>query len=371
MKNKIFTRLFLAAFLISGFSLVGYSQDNMYHGNSNWDELSDYPLIISENFQDWDYTDADGYGLKTEASEASCATNARTDKDLYSTFTVKRPVNPAQGVTGNFAFYLDFCLILPNCDTQSGTLYTENPDGVGSGDNQGESWANVSVGSLNIYDNYQGIRPDSLGVGGDGSGSLTTSKISKLERVQYTTSSYGKKRGFNLEIGFDLGDGTIAWDTLRYIPGSKLTPLRPEGDPSYDNIATPLDFEASNRGWVFEEKFDPEIYQNVYLRWRPTNPDDNRQIVRIHDIKIYGVMNQSDVVTSSADLAVNDLNISYEGRLFRVSKESRVAVYNLSGILVQRYDRTMQFDLSGLKSGVYIIKAKASNGNIATRKVVL
>lgn len=370
MKNTIFTRLFLAAFLIGGLVQVSYSQDNTYHGNSTWDELSDYNLIISENFQDWDYTDADGYGLKTEASEASCATNARSDVDLYSTFDVLRPIDASQGVTGNFAFHLDFCLILPNCDTQSGTLYTENPDAVGNGDNQGASWTNVSLGSLNIYDNYQGVRPDTMGVGGDGSGSLTTSKISKLERVQYTTSSYGKKRGFNLEIGFDMGDGTIAWDTLRYIPGSKLTPLKPEGD--YSSITSSTDFEESNRGWVFEEKFDPEIYQNVYLRWRPTNPADNRQIVRIHDIKIYGVMNQADVVTSApADIAANDLNISYEGRLFRVSKESQVAVYNLSGILVQRYDRTMQFDLSDLKSGVYIIKAKANNGNVATRKVVL
>ena len=196
MENKFFTRLFLAVSLFAGLSQVGYAQD-MYHGNSNWDELSDYNPIVIENFQDWDYTDSLGYGLKQEASTESCATTARDDIDYYSgSYRVLRPINPAQGVTGNFAFYLDFCLISPNCDTQSGTLYTENPDNMGNGDNQGASWANVSVGSINIYDNYQDIRDTSIypGVGGDGAGSITTSKISKLERVQYTASSFGKEK---------------------------------------------------------------------------------------------------------------------------------------------------------------------------------
>ena len=370
MKEKNFTQLFVTAIMLLGMTMAANSQD-LYHGNSNWDELSDYHPIVIENFQDWNYDDGQGYGLKVEPSTESCATNARSDVDLYSTFTVLRPIDASQGVTGNFAFYLDFCLIYPNCDTQSGTLYTENPDGVGSGDNQGESWPNVSMGSLNIYDNYQGVRPETMGVGGDGSGSVTTSKISKLERVQYTTSAYGKKRGFNLEIGYDMGDGTIFWgDTLRYIPGATLSTMIPREE--FSSVDQPAFFEASNRGWVFEEKFDPETYQNVYLRWRPTNPSQNRQIVRLHDIKIYGEINQDDVVTAVSDVTTaNELKITRVNKTFHVSQPAKVDVYNIAGVLMFQSERTSNVNMSNFKSGIYIFKAQSEKGNILTQKIVL
>ena len=82
-------------------------------------------------------------------------------------------------------------------------------------------------------------------------------------------------------------------------------------------------------------------------------------------------MNQEDVVVSAPEgLTLNTLKISNEGRLFHVSKEAKVLVYDLSGSLVQQYEKTTQFNLSSLKSGVYIIKATTTGGNVATKKAV-
>ncbi len=363
MKTK--TSTFLFTLLAIGLSQLNLKAQEIYHGNSDWSDKSEYFPIVEENFQDWDYTDADGYGLKTEKDLGGCASTARDDVDMYATFDVQRPIDSRQGVTGNFTFHLDFCLIQTACDTQSGEYYSLFGEAGLGGDNQGPTWTNVSAGSIAIYDNFNTVRPVTMGVGGDGSGSITTSKITTLERVQYTTSSYGKKRGFNLEIGYEY-DGTIYWDTVRYMTGN-LNTTRP------DAVASEVDgyiFDESNRGWVFEEKFNPAFTTNVYLRFRPTAPLENRQIVRIHDLKIYGEMSQEDA-TPVAKVEDNYNLIMGTNGYYQSTEPVDVSVYNLSGSIVKQFTNTTTYNITDLTSGIYIIRAVTTSGKMVVRKVVL
>jgi hypothetical protein len=370
---------FTAAVLLSCMSAMNGQTTEVFHGNSTWESKSEYFPIVEENFLDWNYTDADGYGLK-KPEVNSCATGVdiRGDYQNYSTWTVSRPIDSRQGLAADkkFAFYLDFCQIQPDCDTQSGTNYTSCPTCTGN-DYLGASWTNVSKGCINIYDNYQNVRNPAewSGVGGDGAGSITTSKISKLERVQYTVSSYGTARGFHLEIGYDMGDGTVYWDTLRYLPGNSMTYYRPAGEYPLTTSAKTF-FKESNRGFVYEEKFDPDTYTNVYLRIRPTNSAHNRQIVRLHDFKIYGVMLGADAgVLPPVPTAINKntsawLKIYGSKGQYRLNIESNVQVMSVSGRLVRNLSKTSTVNISDMPSGVYILKVVSVDGKVASKKVV-
>lgn len=374
MKNKSTKSSLLIA---TGFFAVitTVSAADIYHGNSNWENKSPYFPIVEEHFQDWNYTDAEGFGLK-KPEVNTCATNARSDYENYSTFEVKRAVDSRQNKpNGKVTFFLDFCQIQPDCDTQSGTNYTLDPTVV-NGDSKGPSWNNVSMGCINIYDNYQTVRPVTMGFAGDGAGSFTTSLIPLLERVQYTTSSYGTKRGFNLEIGYLLEDQTVYWDTLRYFTGS-LSTMRPDAfltelsSYTLDNTS----FMESNRGMVFEELFGSGV-ENVYLRFRPTDSKHNRQIVRIHDLRLYGTAPDTDAATNpnpvlGLDNLAFDTNLKifgYDGH-YKMNKEADVIVYNFAGKVVRKFNNVRNLELSDLSKGVYFVKANTDEG-VTTRKIV-
>lgn len=379
MKNNYPFKSSLTAVLLALGSTSLMAQDAIYHGNSNWENKSPYLPIVEETFQDWNYTDEEGYGLK-KPEENSCAANARSFYENYSTFEVKRAVDARQNKpNGKLTFFLDFCQIQPDCDTQSGTNYALNPEAEGTNnDNKGPSWTNVSVGCISIYDNYQDVRSKELGVAGDGAGSFTTSLIPLLERIQYTTSSYGNKRGFHLEVGYLLEDNTIYWDTLKYLTGNLAT-TRPasfvdEVTPEFNNNY----FMESNRGYVFEELFGSGV-ENVFIRIRPTNASHNRQIVRVHDLRLYGTAPETDEAINP-NLLPTSLKqtsagtplgiIGYDGH-YKVTRTADVQVYDVAGKLIAQHKQVNTFDLSASPKGLYIVRAFDPLTGARTTKKIL
>jgi len=373
MKKMITKTIFL---IVSGFFVAfpsTFAQD-YYRGNSTWENKSPYFPIVEENFQDWNYTDAEGYGLK-DPTVNTCATNARSDYQDYSTFEVKRSVDSRQNMpNGKLTFFLDFCQIQPDCDTQSGTNYTLDSTVVNN-DSRGASWNNVSIGCINIYDNYSTVRPITEGFSGDGAGSFTTSLIPMLERIQYTTSSYGNKRGFNLEVGYLLEDQTIYWDTVRYFTGN-LTTCRPDAVATeLASYNTSTSFLETNRGLVFEELFGSGV-ENVYIRIRPTNSLHNRQIVRIHDLKIYGTAPDTDAATNPNPVqGINDVKqdqalqiVGYSG-IYKLTKAADVIVYDLKGCIVATRKNRTELNLTTLPKGIYFLRATTEAG-MTTKKIV-
>ncbi|NDW09687.1 T9SS type A sorting domain-containing protein [Dysgonomonas sp. 520] len=363
MKRKFTQISSFVVFLLA----VSTSVNAQYHGNSDWSEKPDHALIYSTNFQDWYYEGA------TRSASADCG-SGRIDRDNYDTFEMKGNVDAQQNMpNAKITFFADYCQIQPTCDTQSGQLYTSNPGGVGSGDNLGASWNNVSVGCMAIYDNYDGDRPNEAGVSGNGAGSFVTSKIAKLGAIQYTTSSYGKSRGFHLEIGYLQEDNSVRWDTIRYTP--KGAALRYPEDMQTENM------NESGRGMVWQENFTPARTKNVFIRIRPVTHE--RQIVRLHDLKIYGEAENSD---GSDAVNPNTLPVYNEGSgignslaegvkiiggngFFTITEEADVNVYNMSGNSVKTITATTDIDLSDLANGAYIIKAITKSG-VVTKQVI-
>jgi len=361
--KKSFTHLCLLAAGMFAFAANINAQQEIYHGNSDWSEKPDrYGLIVDENFQDWYYDGA------MRSASADCNVG-RADRDNYKTFEMKRAVHNEQGMpNAKLSFFLDYCQIQPTCDTQSGQNFTNNPGGTG-GDFKGPSWTNVSLGCISIYDNYEGDRPNDMGLDGYGSGSFTTSKIAELERIQYAVSSYGGKRGFHLELGREQSDGSVIWDTIRYVTGNINTTL----PLSVKEELTNKDMTETNRGTTWQEVFTPRRTKDVYIRFRPVT--QNKQIVRLHDLKIYGVAVDSDGgpnpnnPTSIGSVTADSFKIYGNRDKYIVTKEANVKVYNLSGHIVRSLDNTSDIDLSGLTQGVYIIKAVSADGTI-TKQVI-
>ncbi len=370
--KKNFTKHILMGIVLLLTAIVANAQD-IWRGNSTWENKSPYFPIVEENFQDWNYKDDLGYGLQ-DSSKDACATNARAFKDNYTTFNVQRPVDARQNKpNGKVTFFLDFCLITPLCDTQSGTLYKWYPNGTGN-DYKGPSWTNVSTGCINVYDNYQTVRPVTMGVGGDGSGSITTSLIPLLERVQWSASSYGLKRGFNMEIGYLLEDKTIYWDTLMYFAGSSVFARPQVYADMFATVAPNTYFSETHRGTVYETTFGSGV-ENVYLRFRPTNPIHNRQIVRLHDFKLYGIAPETADATNPNGTGVknvkfdNDLQIFGRDGIYHLNKYATVVVYNLSGNIVKQFNNVNNVNIQDFANGVYMIQANSTEG-MAVKKVI-
>ena len=375
MKNLYTSKMMMTAFLLS-IGCTSLMAQNLYHGNSTWENKSPYFPIVEEHFGDWNYKDQDGYGLK-DPTVNTCATGARDDYQNYSTFEVKRAVDARQNKpNGMVTFFLDFCQIQPDCDTQSGTNYTLDSTVVNA-DSKGPSWNNVSKGCINIYDNYNTVRPVTQGFAGDGSGSFTTSLIPLLERIQYTTSSYGRRRGFNLEIGYLLEDNTVYWDTVRYLTGS-ITTCKPDAFAA--EIAAEdnkVFFDESNRGFVFEELFGSGV-ENVYVRFRPTDPTQNRQIVRVHDLRLYGIAPDTDAATNPNPVSGLDKPTStssfaivgFRGQ-YKLTQTADVVVYDFAGKIVAQQKNVNELDLTASPKGVYFVRAThPSTGAVVTKKIL-
>lgn len=375
MKKHYTSRMMMTAALLS-LGCTSLLAQNLYHGNSTWENKSPYFPIVEEHFGDWNYKDQDGYGLKDPAMN-TCASNARTDYQNYSTFDVKRAVDARQNKpNGMVTFFLDFCQIQPDCDTQSGTNFTLDSTVVNN-DSKGPSWTNVSKGCISIYDNYSTVRPVTQGFEGDGAGSLTTSLIPLLERIQYTTSSYGNKRGFNLEIGYLLEDNTVYWDTVRYLTGN-ITTCKPDAFAAEvaaeDNKVF---FAESNRGFVFEELFGSGV-ENVYVRIRPTHATQNRQIVRVHDLRLYGIAPDTDAATNPNPVSGIDQPTStssfaivgFKGQ-YKLTQTADVVVYDFAGKIVAQQKNVNELDLTASPKGVYFVRAtQPSTGAVVTKKIL-
>lgn len=383
--KKMFTKVCAVGIILSGVTLNANAQ---YLGNSTWAGVPDTDPIVEENFRDWNtYKDAEGFGQMPGAGTDPCANGTdfrNAAVKTITTFDVVRPTAAGANEGLQFAFYLDFCAIQPECDTQSGTNYTVNGNVTGipsAADNQGPSTTNVSVGSLMIYDNYNTIRPVDQGYVPEtnGRGSLTTCKIQYLERVRYATSAYGRERGFHLELGREItteGVTSIKWDTIRYFGNTGN--CYPKGvDGGFD---IPADwtgqakeyFYATNMGWVFDEEI---MAENVYLRWRPTSV--NAQAVRIHDIKLYGeaspeILNPYRFATSISEVPVGkSVLLSMDGKIVKISEAANVQVFDLLGKSVASAQNVTELDLSALNGNIYIVKAVTATGKTAGQKIVL
>lgn len=203
-------------------------------------------------------------------------------------------------------------------------------------------------------------------------GYIVINDLPQVERVQWSFSSTGWKRGVKLDIKH--GDG--AWEPLRWIPS---------------DIANSLG-SFTEQGYAFEEiinkQEDPT--SKISLRWRiwdgdsihenvtktdgskyTTNmtPYAQRQVARIHQIKVF-----SGVVPTEAPSAVRNpseffLHIYRSGDNIAISEVAKVEVFAINGKKMFAGETNM-INARNFEKGVYLIKATAADGRVQNQKIL-
>lgn len=204
-------------------------------------------------------------------------------------------------------------------------------------------------------------------------GYIVLNDLPQVERVQWSFSSTGWKRGVKLDIKYDNGE----WQPLRWEPSDMANSLA----------------SFSEQGYAFEEiigkQEDPG--SKISLRWRiwdgdsihpnPTKDDGStytlvmspyaqRQVVRIHQIKVF-----SGVVPTEAPAAVRTpdaffLQIFRSGENVMLSEAATVAMYSIDGRITYQ-GHTNSISVSHMPKGVYVVKAKTADGREQHQKIIL
>lgn len=203
-------------------------------------------------------------------------------------------------------------------------------------------------------------------------GYIEINDLPQVERVQWSYSSTGWKRGIKLDIKH--GDGP--WEALRWEPS---------------DIASSL-AGFSEQGYAFEEiigkQEDPT--SKISLRWRiwdgdtttvnPTKTDGSKinvkidplaqkQVVRIHQIKIYSGVDAPEAPNAVKRVTADAIKIRLANGQLILSEMASVDIFGYDGrkLFSGKGDK---FDMTGFSKGLYIVKA-AGNSGTTQKKIVL
>jgi hypothetical protein len=359
MKKNLYLFSILCTLFLSGFANLKAIEPVDPNTRTSWP--SPYPLgelIINENFRDWPNT------RTYSTNPVDCNLNNRTTQFNWQNIRVHR----ASGEFGCLAnIYLITAEIQPFCDTQSGTSYLTDPT-INTSTQLGPSNPGVSVGNITICDSASVFPLDENG-NRLRRGALIVGQISNITLIQYTTSSFGVKRGFTLEYSTDQGRNWIV--------------LRREHGKSIDSTVTTSGYQLANspKGVVWEEQVNLE---DAMLRF--TINVNQPQIVRIHDLRVFGSlplfadMDDSSYETNSLInwgnwMGVNRVTedfaqITFSNDILRISGNPVwTKVLNIAGQNVCTFANEQMISLSDLSKGIYLIQTKDQNGLISREKI--
>lgn len=197
-------------------------------------------------------------------------------------------------------------------------------------------------------------------------GYIVIENLPMVERVQWSFSSTSWKRGVKLDIKHGNGE----WQPLRW-EANNLNPVVSLGE----------------QGYAFEEMIGKheDAESKISLRWRiwdgdtttinpmtnekftvPVNPLAKLQVVRIHQIRIFSGVVPAEAPNSVSKTNANKLSYQRNGNTLSFDAETELEIISLEGKSVYRKVDTI-FDLSALKKGIYIIKARNNEGNLQSK----
>jgi len=323
MKKK--TLLFLALTVM----VLGNINDVLavtgYFG-TGWNRTGFSPKIVDINFQSW----ADE---PHDPNNPTVCPDPVPDNGFYTPHRVI--YLPVPNTSTFVPFTLDSCLVRNACPPVA---------------NSGSKTRNtgVSNGFIELKRYYTGGSTPSLS---PGLGHLIIGPISYLEYIQYSTSTNGgNKRGFYLEKSEDGGD---TWTLVRR-ETSNLT-LSTSGD---NNL------ECSN-GMQWEDDINGV---DCYLRFRNTTTaaDGGAQMIRIHDVKIWG---EPSLISGVNTSVATQLRASINNIRVKLTDFADIDIFDISGTKVLSQIDTKELNIANLPGGVYIMKAKNANSTL-TKKFI-
>jgi len=343
MKGKIFTLVFCA--LIFG-GVKSYAQINTGTG-IEWgtEYFPGSPLVVDENFQGFDffYTDENP---DQGNSDNTYDPNTGAIVYGYKNDTTEVLVNGSSSV--KVKYYFDQCAFAPDW----ATAYAYADDGDNSGNS---NTPNVSNGFVEVSRDYPSDPPTVRGYF-----TVDLRALDYVDGIQWSHSSTGgNKRGVMCEFSTDDG---ATWDTLRYQPGGASVGFSFTKDVTTGmKTSNTYRCDPSAYGMTWEDG----IYYSGGLMLRFM--ECGGQTPRIHDLKIYGTFTPT---TSSANIKEAELKISSLNKEIRISELAKVAVYNISGVMVKSANKTNLLQVGDLPNGIYLVKAQAGS-KIKTSKIYL
>jgi len=343
---KIRNRILI--FCLFAFSTISLCAQDKGTGMT-WGET--YPpfetLLVNENFQGFDFF-FNGQNTLDGNSKNEIDPTTGSISYGYKNDTVEVPILGSEN--GKFHYYFYQCAFAPDWKTTYAAL---EKDGIS------ENTDNVSNGFVEIS------RPDS--VYSDvptirGYFTIDLRAADFIEVIQWSHSSTGAtKRGTMCQISTDDG---VTWDTLRYQPGENSWGLSFHKDP-VSKQKTYNTFRCDPAAWGMT--WEDGIYtDNVMLRFTPTGIPVV-QTLRIHDLKVYGTYTEP---TAANNLVLDDLKIYRVNNVLRLSKEAKIDLFNIEGLLVKSSAKTNMMSLDGLPDGMYIVKTKL-NSEVKTKKIII
>jgi hypothetical protein len=367
MKRLIKKVSFAALFIFGGLNTTVFAMD--YDPNTITTFPTTNPVydeILNENFQDWAST------RFLSSNPDSCNINTRETNFNWCDLRINRK----SGSTSYKAhLYLHNCEVQPFCDTQSGLQYTlAGNTYTNTGTSLGPTNSGVSVGNITILD--QNITSTYTGHSHD-SGWVVIGEIPYIQLIQYTTSSFGAKRGFRLEYSTDKG---ASWILIRNEYGQMNTnPL----------ISTSgLALTNSPKGIMWEESVS---LKNAMLRFRRAYPIG--QLVRLHDLRIYGWeleedMDDSGFETNSgvdwssviwsdgtylslSSTGSSSLKMLVSNGILNFSDVVTWArVTTISGQCIRSVENQQIVNLTDVPKGVYLVQACDGTGALKMAKII-
>lgn len=347
-----------------------------YTTNAGWTASEWYPIL-----------NIDAEQLTTEATglAAHTGSNGTATSSAFSTGVFKTPVynvdeamNPvATSVLWPVKYYMA-------CLTNSfyNSSYTKvvelgtNPSGSGANDApcyynnnsviQSPIWNKKGFIELSRQASAVASTPPSR------HGYILLEELPQVERIQWSFSSTGWKRGFKLDIKHNDGE----WEPLHYEPSDVASSLT----------------SFSEQGYAFEEMInkqeDPS--SKISLRWtiwdgdtihaNPTKTDGSkytttltpftsRQVARIHQIKVFSGIVPTEAPSNVTTAIDKFVDIYRSGNTIRLTETVDVELYSLEGKILYA-GNTNSINLTGMAKGVYIVKAKALDGRVQNQKII-
>ena len=313
------------------------------------------------------HTGSDGSATSTSFSTGAFTTPIMTTEDgvIYTPTSVNWPVNFYMASLTNSFFNSSYTKV---------EMLGTNPSG---GATDPCYFNNNSIIQSPIWNKKGFIELSRLAAASEAPevsrhGYIVINDLPQVERVQWSFSSTSWKRGVKLDIKH--GDGE--WQPLRWEPS---------------DIANSL-VSFAEQGYAFVEMINKEEdpTSKISLRWRiwdgdsihinptkddgstfgPINPLAQRQVARIHQIKIYSGVIPESGPNSVRNTSANFMKIYRSGSEIILSETANVELYSYDGKKIFS-GSTSRINISNVPQGVYVVRAINQEGKIQNQKITL
>lgn len=345
-----------------------------YTTNAGWSDSEFYKII-----------DIDAANLNAPSLVAHNGADGRATSSAYSSGTFTTPVYKWNDVTSTFEPTSKAWPVVFYLSCQAPTFYTSARTKIDNGatvSGNGTADApcyhnNNSVKTSLIWDKQGFIElsrqaSEVLNTAPSRHGYIQINDLPQVERVQWSYSSTGWKRGIKLDIKYNDGP----WEPLRWIAS---------------DIAASIG-GFSEQGYGFEEIIGKQAEEGskISLRWRiwdgdsihvnPVNtagstystvntPYAQKQVARVHQIKIYSALDAPEAPTATKSIVADAVKINLLNKNIVLSEIAKVEIYSYDGRKLFA-GTTNRIDVSEFGKGMYIIKAVGASGK-SQKKIVL